>query len=51
LYWNPEIFKENHSRTVQLKFFNNDYSKQFKIVVEGFDVNGRLIHIEKITGD
>jgi hypothetical protein len=51
LYWNPEIVKENQSRTVQFKFFNNDYSKQFKIVVEGFDVNGRLIHIEKITGN
>ncbi len=51
LYWNPEIFTENQSRNVQLKFFNNDHSKKFKIVVEGFDSGGRLIHIEKIIGN
>ena len=51
LYWNPEVFSGNQSKTVQLKFFNNDYSKQFKIVVEGFDSQGRLIHIEKIVGN
>ncbi len=51
LYWNPEIFTENHSGSVQLKFFNNDFSKKFKIVIEGFDITGRLIHIEKIVGN
>lgn len=51
LYWNPEIFTGNQSRTFQLKFFNNDFSKKFKIVVEGFDSNGRLIHIEKVMGN
>ena len=48
LYWSPEIFSESSSGHVQLKFFNNDFSRKFKIVVEGFDSNGRLIHIEKI---
>jgi hypothetical protein len=51
LYWNPEIFSESRSGNVQLKFFNNDYSKKFKIVLEGFDSQGRLIHIEKIIGN
>lgn len=51
LYWNPEIFTESQSGRVQLKFFNNDYSKKLKIVAEGFDSNGRLIHIEKIIGN
>ena len=51
LYWNPEIVTEKKSGTAQLKFFNNDFSKKLKIVVEGFDANGRLIHIEKITGE
>ncbi len=51
LYWNPEIFTESKPGNVQLKFFNNDYSKKFKIVVEGFDAEGRLIHIEKIIGN
>lgn len=48
LYWNPELFTDKNSTSTKLKFYNNDLSKKLKIVVEGFDANGKLIHIEKI---
>jgi hypothetical protein len=48
LYWNPELYTDNNSTNTRLKFYNNDFSKKLKIVVEGFDANGKLIHIEKI---
>jgi hypothetical protein len=51
LFWNPEIVTQNQSGTVQLKFFNNDFGTKIRIVVEGFDAMGRLIHTEKIIGD
>lgn len=51
LYWNPDIITDADNKTVKLKFFNNDSSKKFKIVLEGFDANGRLIHEEKIIGN
>jgi hypothetical protein len=51
LYWNPEVYTDYNSHNVRLKFFNNDFSKKLKIVVEGFDATGRLIHIEKIIGN
>jgi hypothetical protein len=51
LYWNPELYTSSQSGTVQLKFFNNDFSKKLKIVIEGFDTKGKLIHIEKIIGE
>ena len=51
LYWNPEVYTDANSKNTRLKFYNNDFSKKLKIVVEGFDATGRLIHIEKIIGD
>lgn len=28
-------------------FYNDDISKKFKVVIEGIDVNGKLLHTEK----
>jgi hypothetical protein len=51
LYWNPELYTDTNSKTARIRFYNNDFSKKLKIVVEGFDATGRLIHAEKIIGD
>ncbi|HMK25148.1 MAG TPA: hypothetical protein VK483_03895 [Chitinophagaceae bacterium] len=51
LYWNPEVYTDTQSKTIRLRFYNNDFSKKLKIVVEGFDASGRLIHVEKIIGN
>ncbi len=51
LYWNPDIYTDAETRSMKLNFFNNDFSKKFKIVVEGFDATGKLIHLEKIVGN
>jgi hypothetical protein len=48
LYWNPDIYTDAESKTMKLDFFNNDFSKRIKVVVEGFDANGKLVHVEKI---
>jgi hypothetical protein len=50
LYWNPALFNDSESRSHRLRFFNNDFSRQLKIIVEGFDAEGKLIHAEKIIG-
>ena len=51
LYWNPDIFTDSETKSVKLNFFNNDFSKKYKIVLEGFDASGKLIHLEKIIGN
>jgi hypothetical protein len=51
LYWNPDLYTDTETKSVKLNFFNNDFSKKFKIVVEGFDAAGKLIHLEKIVGN
>ena len=48
LYWNPAILTEGNTRKFSFDFYNNDITKKFRIVVEGFDATGKLIHFEKI---
>ena len=51
LYWNPAIFTDANSKSVQVKFYNNDFSKKLRVVIEGIDAAGKLIHVEKIIGE
>ncbi|GAB2820020.1 hypothetical protein [Ferruginibacter profundus] len=46
LYWNPDI-KIQDGKAV-INFYNDDSCKKFKVVAEGIDSNGKLLHIEKL---
>jgi hypothetical protein len=50
LYWNPDVITDGETKVVKLKFFNNDFSRMYKVVVEGFDATGKLVHVEKVIG-
>jgi hypothetical protein len=45
LYWNPEIKIKDGKATID--FYNDDVCKKFKVVIEGIDANGKLLHAEK----
>jgi len=47
LYWNPSIILDKTRRRLRVKFYNNDITKRFRIVMEGLNVEGKLIHVEK----
>lgn len=51
LYWSPKLYTDNIDNCIQVQFYNNDISKAFKVVLEGFDTKGRLIFLEKTIGD
>lgn len=51
LYWNPDASTDQYNKSITVRFFNNDFTKKFKIVVEGFDADGKLVHFEKILGN
>jgi hypothetical protein len=51
LFWNPELYTGSKNNRIHLEFFNNDISKRFKVIIEGFESTGKLIHLEKIIGD
>ncbi|MEP6465996.1 MAG: hypothetical protein ABJB05_06805 [Parafilimonas sp.] len=49
LYWAPTILTTPNSNTVKIKFYNNDFSKGFRVIVEGITTDGKLTHIEKVV--
>jgi hypothetical protein len=49
LYWNPFIFLNKNNRHFRYQFYNSDITHRFRIVLEGFNEDGRLVHIEKIV--
>lgn len=51
LYWNPDASTDQFNKSITVRFFNNDFSKKFRIVVEGFDAEGKLVHMEKLVGE
>lgn len=49
LYWNPFIFLNKANRHFKYQFYNNDVTRRFRVVLEGFNEDGKLVHIEKIV--
>ncbi len=47
LFWDPMIILGDNQKRKTIRFYNNDITKRFRIVLEGINENGRLIHIEK----
>ena len=49
LLWHPLIYVSNVNGKIPVVFYNNDRTKKFKIVAEGFTNDGRFLMIEKIV--
>jgi hypothetical protein len=47
LYWKPYVLTDKETRRVNVDFFNNDISRKLRIVLEGFNEDGKLTHIER----
>ena len=48
LHWQPEITVDGVDTKVPVRFYSNDRSKEFKIIVEGMTSEGKMLFIEKI---
>ncbi len=48
LYWKPDIFVNGKDIKVPLVFYNNDRSRQFKIVIEGMTTDGKMLMLERV---
>ncbi len=48
LYWNPNLQTNIGKRTVSIPFYNSDVTHKIRIILEGFNADGKLIHLEKI---
>jgi len=47
LYWNPKI-KPGKNGDYMIEFYNNDITRNFKLIIQGIDSNGKLIYKEQI---
>ena len=47
LYWNPYLTTEGANNKIKIEYYNNDISKKLLLTIEGFNEEGKLIHIEK----
>lgn len=48
LDWRPSVFFNGINTKLPVVFYNNDRTKQFRVVVEGMTISGKLIYCEKI---
>jgi hypothetical protein len=48
LYWKPFILLDKDNRKFSVDFFNTDVTRKIRIMVEGFNEDGKLCHVEKI---
>jgi len=44
----PYILTNAANRKVPISFYNNDFTKKFRVVLEGINADGKMIRIEKI---
>lgn len=48
IYWNPYVLTDKSSRKATVQFYNSDITRKLRIVLEGFNANGKLSRVEKI---
>jgi hypothetical protein len=48
LYWNGNLRPDKDGKA-KIVFFNNDVAKRLKIVVNGIDKDGKLVHVEQVV--
>jgi hypothetical protein len=48
LYWNPNLVADSLTHTAKVSFYNNDFTRRFRIVVEGMGEDGSLGHTEQL---
>jgi len=47
LLWQPYLVTDKSVQSIPVTFYNNDFTKRIRIVLEGIDEAGKLVHIEK----
>lgn len=48
LYWNPNLVADSLTHTAKISFYNNDFTRRFRIIVEGMGEDGSLGHTEQV---
>ncbi|WP_121356586.1 hypothetical protein [Flavisolibacter nicotianae] len=47
LYWNPAIYMDKGRKHLRFQFYNSDITRRFRLIMEGINAEGKMIHVEK----
>lgn len=48
ILWNPWINLDKNNQKAKISFYNNDVARRFRVIIEGMDNEGKLVHINKL---
>ncbi len=48
LLWNPWINLDKKNNKIKISFYNNDVTRAFRLILEGMDNEGKLLHFNKL---
>lgn len=48
LKWKPDIYLKTINPVVPIRFYNNDFTRRFKITIQGMTKDGKMLFLEKI---
>ncbi len=49
LFWNPYMLGSKKERKFSFVFYNSDVTHRIRIILEGINENGKILHIEKMV--
>ena len=50
LLWRSDILTDADKQKINFSFFNNDITHSFRVVLEGMNNDGKLVHISRVIG-
>ncbi len=48
IFWEPNLLPEENKPMYKIRFNNSDVARRFHVVIEGFTIDGKLVHYEKV---
>jgi hypothetical protein len=49
LFWNPNLFGGREKTRFSIPFYNSDMTHKFRVILEGFNMDGKLVHEEMLV--
>ncbi len=49
LFWNPNLTGNSNKTRYSIPFYNSDLTHIFRVIIEGYTSDGKLVHVEKIV--
>lgn len=48
IFWVPRVITDQKNQKAKISFYNNDFSKSIRVVMEGMDNEGKLVYFSKL---